>query len=145
MEKVHNNSMFKYLLVLCISITLLLSQVDRLHMHIEHDDHSMSSGHAFNAHIVGIHPESTLHDFDLTNHHGEHQNNHSAVAIDVSADKLPKKTNLLDPLVLALLFIVLFLTVHRLRRVTRQKLCKISFTSCYCSIQPPLRAPPLIE
>jgi hypothetical protein len=137
MEKNHNHSKFKYLLILCISISLLLSQADRLHMHLEHDDHSMSSGH-----IVGVHPESTVHDFGLTSHHGEHQDNHSAVAIDVSADKLPKKTNSLDPLSLILLFIVFFLTIPRLKRVTRQKLCKISFISCCYLLQPPLRAPP---
>ncbi len=138
MAKIHNNSTFKYLLVLCLSFTLLLSQADRLHMHLVHDDHSVSSGH-----IIGVHPESTLHDFDLTNHHGEHQDNHSAVAIDISIDQLAKKANLLDLLAIALLFIVLFLITPRLRRVSKQKLCKVPVSSCYYLLQPPLRAPPV--
>ena len=138
MEKVHNNSMFKYLLVLCLSITLLLSQADRLHMHLEHDDHATSSGH-----IPGAHPESTSHDLALTSHHGEHQDTHSAVAIDVSVDKLPNKINSLSSLALALLFTVLFLTIPRLRRVPRQKIYKIPFACCYYLLQPPLRAPPI--
>lgn len=111
-------------------------------MHLEHDDHSMSSEPA---HIVGVHPQSTVHDFNLTNHHGEHQGDHSAVAIDVSTDKLAKKTNLLDPLSIVLLFIILFLTSPSLRRLSRQKLCRIFFTSSYYLLKPPLRAPPFLK
>lgn len=128
MGKVHKKSIFKYLLILCLSVTLLLSQAEGVHMHLEH---SMSSGAVLNVHVVGVHPKLTVHDFDLTNHHGKHQDNHSAVAIDVGTDKLVNKTNLLDPLAIVLLFIILFLATPRPRRVTRQKLCRISVTSCY--------------
>ncbi len=143
MEKVHNNSMFKYLLVLCLSFTLLLSQVDRWHMHLEHDDHAVSSGHDFDAHIVAAHPESTLHDFGLTNHHDGHQDNHSAVAVDVSTDKLLMRTNLLNSLVLIIFFMMLFQITPRLRNVSRWTLCNIPITSCYYLLRPPLRAPPI--
>jgi len=142
MEKTHKNAMFKYLLVLCLSITLLLSQAEGLHMHLEHDDHSMSSD---SAHNVGVHPQSTVHDFDLTNHHDEHQSDHSAVAIDVSTDKLAKKTNLLDPLVIVVLFAIFFLASPLLRSVGRRRSGRISFISCYYLLQPPLRAPPFLK
>ncbi len=130
------------MLVLCLSVTLLLSQVVGLHMHLEHDGHSMSSE---SAHIVGVHPQSTVHDFDLTNHHGEHQSDHSAVAIDVNTDKLVKKTSLLGPLGIVLLFVILFLANPRLRRLRRQWSGRTSFTSCYYLLQPPLRAPPTLK
>jgi len=138
MEKCHNNSMFKTLLVLCLSITLLLSQADRLHIHIEHNDHSMSSEH-----VAGVHPESTLHDVDMTHHHDNHQDEHSTVTVDVSADKIWKKANLLDSLLLIFLFIGVLLTIPRLTRVFRQTFYKIPITSCYYLLQPPLRAPPV--
>ncbi len=138
MGKNHINLMFKYILVLCLSITLLLSQANRLHIHLTHDDHSMSSGH-----MIGAHPESTLHDSGVTNGHGEHQDKHSAITVDVSADKLFKKTSLLDPLILIQLLALLFLSIPRPRSMHRPTLYKILFTSSYYLLQPPLRAPPI--
>jgi len=141
MEKTRNNSIFKILLVLCLSFTLLLSQTGRLHMHLEHNDHTETSAAAFNAHVVDIHPELTLHDFELTNHHNGYQHSHSTIAVDVSTDKLLKKINLLDPLVLILLFIGFFLYLPRLRSVGRQTPGNIFFSRCYYLLQPPLRRP----
>ncbi len=130
----HNNPIFKYLLLLCLSITLLLAQTDKLHMHFEHDDHSGSA-----AHVIGVHSESTLHDFDLTNHHDDH----STVAVDMSPDTLLKNTGLLNPLVIILLVLGFFLCISRRTRVSRQKIYKILFPPCYYLFQPPLRAPPV--
>ncbi len=145
MEVAHNNSMLKILLILCLSFTLLLSQASKMHMHLEHDDHVMSSehghGHA-NTHVVNIHSESTPHDFNLTNHHGDHQN-HATSAVDISADKLLTKVNLLDHLVFILLFICVLLSSPRLRGTIRLALSNIPFTSRYYLLQPPLRAPPI--
>ncbi len=134
----HNNSVFKYLLVFCLSIALLLAQTGKLHMHLEHDDHSGSS-----AHVVGVHPESTLHDFDLTNHHDGHPADHSADAVDVSPDKLLKNITYLNPFVVILLFMGLFLRIPRRTCVTRQKLYRILYPPCHYLFQPPLRAPPV--
>ncbi len=145
MGKIRNNSMFNYLLVLCISVMLLLSQAEGFHMHLEHDDHSMSSEPALNVHVVGVHPQSTVHDFDLTNHHDKNQSDHSAAAIDVSTDKLAKKISSLDPLGIVLLFAILFLVSPRLRRLCRHRSGRISFISCYYLLQPPLRAPPFLK
>ncbi len=141
MEKIHKNAMFKYLLVLCLSVTLLLSQTEVLHMHLEHDDHSASDS----AHNVGVHPQSTVHDFYLTNHHDEHQSDHSAVAIDVSTDKLAKKTSLPDALVIVVLFAIFALASPLLRHVSRRRSGRIPFTYYYYLLQPPLRAPPILK
>jgi len=140
MVKLHNNSMLKILLILCFGFTLLLSQASKMHMHLELDNHAISSGHGHaNTHVAGIHPESTPHDFNLTNH----QNNHSTSAVDISAEKLQNKTNLLNLLVLIWLFFCLFLYSPRLRSVARLALSIIPFTSRYYLLQPPLRAPPI--
>jgi len=138
MVKSPNNSIFRYLLVLSLSFTLMLSQTDRLHIHLEHEDHPMSSEH-----IVHVHPELTLHDFGLENHHDGNQDNHSAKVVDMSSDKLLKKMNLFDPIDLILLFIALFLIILRLSSVSRHGLYNTPTSSYRYLLQPPLRAPPI--
>jgi len=141
MQKPRNIWMFKFLLVLCLSFTLLLSQTDRLHVHLVHDD-TMSSECALCAHVADVHPESTLHSFDLTNHH-DNQNDHSANAMSLAKDKLLKKSNLVDPLAFILLFIVVLLSRHLLGIVPKQALSNAPFRSHFYLLQPPLRAPPI--
>jgi len=135
MEKYRNNQVFRYLLVLCISLALVLSQSNRLHMHLEHDDHSSVAS----AHIVDVHASTLVHDLNLVDHHDDH---HSA-AIDVSPDNLVKKTNSLNPLVLILLLIGFFIYLPRLICLSRQKTYQILFISCSYLFHPPLRAPPI--
>jgi len=136
MDKTPNNPVFRILLILCLSLALLMAQTNRMHMHLEHDDHSsVASGH-----IVDVHTTSTLHDFDLTDHHDDDQ--HSA-AIDVSPDNLNQKVNLLNPLVLILLFIGLFLYLPRLICLPRQRRYQTLFIPCNYLLHPPLRAPPV--
>ncbi len=108
-------------------------------MHTQHDSHSSTTS----GHVLDIHPESTAHDFELTNHHDGHHDDHSATAVDVSPDKLLKNTSLLNPLVVILLFLAFFLCIPGQRRVPKQKLYKILFPPCYYLFQPPLRAPPV--
>ena len=144
MQKNANNPIFQYLLILCLSLALLLAQTNRLHMHLEHDDHSDTSGHAVDGHVVDVHAASILHDFDLTHHEGFLDGDHHPVAIDVSPDNLIQKTNLLNPLVLILLFIGFLLILPRLVCRIRQRPYIKRFTSRYYLFQPPLRAPPLI-
>jgi hypothetical protein len=136
MGKSRNNLIFKYLLVLCLSITLLLAQSNRFHMHLEHDDPSDTS-----AHVVDMHTASILHDFDLTHHDGVHEDHHTA-AIDLNPDNLIKKINVLNPLSLLLLFVGLFLIMPRRACTYRQRYYKILSTLGYYLLQPPLRAPP---
>lgn len=138
MGKVHNNSIFKYSLVLCLSAALLLAQAGKLHMHLEHDDHSGSS-----AHVVDIHPFWTLHDFDLTNNPDEHPDDHSTAAVDVSPDTFLKNTNLLNPLIVIIFFVGLLLCIPRRTSVSRQKFDKTFFPPSYYLFQPPPRAPPV--
>lgn len=139
MQKNSNNPIFQYLLILCLSLALLLAQTNRLHMHLEHDDHSATSGH-----VVDVHAASILHDLDLTHHDGFLGDDHHPVAIDVSPDNLIQKTNLLNPLILILLFIGLLLILPRMVCRLRQRPYIKRFTSRYYLFQPPLRAPPLI-
>lgn len=142
MGKASNNSMFKHLLVLCLSITLLLAQAGKLHVHLENNDHSEPSAHVHvesSSHVLGVHPESTPHDFGLLNHH----DNHSAAAVDVSPEKLLKSTGFINPLAIILLFIGLFLFIPRRASVCRPWFDKTFFPRCYYLLQPPLRAPPV--
>jgi len=141
MEKYCNNSLLKnsllkYLLLLCLSLALILSQANRLHMHLQHDDHSsVATGH-----IVDVHKTTILHDIDLADHQ---DGGHHSTTIDISPDNLVKKTNLLNPLVLILLFIGLFLYLPRLTCLPRKRLYKELFNPCYYLLHPPLRAPPV--
>lgn len=133
MGKICNNSMFTHLLVLCLSSALLLTQTVNFHMHLEHEHVELSS------HVHGVHPESTLHDVDLTNRH----DGHSAAAVDVSPEKLPKSANFINPLVIIFLFIGMSLFVSRRACVCRLRFDKTFFPRCYYLFQPPLRAPPV--
>ena len=148
MQKNANNSIFQILLILCLSLSLLLAQTNRLHMHLEHDDHADTAGHAVDGHVVDVHAASILHDFDPLHHSGHHDgflaDDHHPVAIDVSPDNLIQKTNLLNPLIFILLFIGLLLILPRLFYRIRQRPYIKRSTSRYYLFQPPLRAPPLI-
>jgi len=142
MGKKPNNAVFQYLLILCLSIALVLSQTNRLHMHFMHDDHSSASS----VHIVDVHTVLSQHDFDHhEDHHSEshHPENHHPAAIDISPDNLIKKTNLLNPLLFILLFIGLFLYIPRLLCLSRQRLYQTRLLPCNYLLHPPLRAPPL--
>ena len=135
MKKHHYNTVLQYLLVLCISSALILSQTNLLHMHLQHDDHSSGAS----VHVINVHTSTLLHDGDLVDHHGDH---HSA-AIDVTPDNLVKKTSSLNPLVLILLFLGLILYKPRLICLPWQRSYLTLFTSCYYLLHPPLRAPPV--
>ena len=133
MQKNNYNPIFQYLSILCLSLALLLTQTDQLHMHLEHDDHADASGH-----FVTVHTASILHDFDLTNHHVDH---HPA-AIDVSPDSLIKKTILLTSPGLIPLLIGFFLIESRVVCAYRSRFYDLLLAPCFYFFQPPLRAPP---
>lgn len=135
MGKHQNNSLIQYLLVLCLSFMLIQSQTNKLHMHLEHDDHSsVATGH-----VVDLHAASILHDFEVTDYHDDH---HGTV-IDISPDNLVNKANSLNPLVLFLLIIGVFLYMPRLLCLPRQRRYKTVFIPSSYLILPPLRAPPI--
>jgi len=135
MEKLRNNSVLQYILVLCIGLALVLSQANQLHMHIQHDDHSS----VVSGHIVNVHSATLLHDINLNDHHDDHH----ATGIDVNTDNLVKKSNSLNPLVVILFCIALFLFLPRLINLPRLLSYQPLFTSCYYLFHPPLRAPPV--
>jgi len=136
MFKYSNNSIFKHLLILCLSLALLLAQTSRLHMYLQHDGHpSLASGHVVNAHTASI-----LHDIDLISHH----DNHHSTAIDISSANIVKKTTSLNPLAILLLFVTFLLFISYRAYVPRQRFYHFIITPVYYLLYPPLRAPPFI-
>jgi len=143
MENSTDNSVLRTLLILFLSLTLLMAQTNRMHMHIEHNEHAEFSGATADHHIVNVHTTTLQHDFESLNHTGHHDDQHSA-SIDVGPDNLNQKIKLLNSLVLMLLFIGLILCMGRLVFRLRQPPYIKHFISRYYLFQPPLRAPPLI-
>lgn len=135
MFKHFNNSMFRHLLILCLSLALLLAQSNRLHMHLQHNDHpSVESGH-----VVDVHIASLFHDINLANHIDDHH----STAIDISSANIVKKISLFNPLAIILLLVTLFLLSPCRALISRQRLYKILRTPVYYLLYPPLRAPPI--
>jgi len=135
MFKYSTNSKLKYLLILCLSLTLLIAQASGLHVHLQHDDHSS----AVTNYIPDVHTASILHDSDLATHYSV---DHSAT-IDISSENVVKKANLLPPLVLVLLFIGFLISIPHFVKIHWQRLYKIQLIPCYYLLHPALRAPPL--
>jgi len=108
-------------------------------MHLEHDHHHSSSVHG---HFVDVHTTSILHNFELAEL-TDHNYGHHATVIDVSPDNLVSKVKSLNPLVLILLAIGIFLYAIRLLCLTWQRLYNTLPVLCAYLINPPLRAPPL--
>ena len=135
MEKYHSHSILKHLLILCLGLALMFSQSNRLHIHPQHGDHLLVAS----AHVVNVHATTMLHDIDLADHHGGHH----SVAIDINTDNVIKKTNLVNPLFLVVLFIGLFLYLPRLISLPRQRFYQTLFAPCYYFLHPPLRGPPV--
>jgi len=148
MVKSPDRPVLRTLLILFLSLALLVAQTNRMHMHLEHNDHTeISWATSWTAtadqHIVNVHSTTLLHDFKSLYHTDHHDDQHSA-AIDVGPDNLNQKIKLSNPLLLMLLFIGLILFLgHRVCRLRQAPYIK-HFTSRYYLLQPPLRAPPLI-
>jgi len=131
MFKRSNNLVLQYLLILCLSLSLLLAQSNRrLHMHLEHDVHPS---------VESVHVASLLHDIDLANH----QDDHHLMAIDISSANIVKKISLFNPLAIILLLVTLFLLLPCRALISRQRLYKILRTPVDYLLYPPLRAPPI--
>ncbi len=140
MGKAYNNPIFQYLFILSLCIVLLIAQASGLHMHVQHDDHSLAAS----GHMIDIHTLSTHHNNEDAHHHGGVQEDHHHAAIDIGQDYLVKKTSLLNHLALIVFFIGLLLTMPRLRCICSHWRYKPPiFNPCYYLLQPPLRAPPV--
>ena len=134
-----NNPIFQYSFILYLCVALLIAQASGLHLHIQHNDHSLPAS----GHIVDIHIASTHHDNIDTHHHDGAQHGHHTAAIDISQDYLAKKTSSSDPLALMIFFIGFFLLIPRLRRISSQWYYKPPSVTPFYLLQPPLRAPPI--
>lgn len=143
MRKLTNNSIFQYALIACLALALMLGQVFKLHMHIEHDESlsSTTTEHKFNVHVASSVHDST-HD---THHQDDFQNDsqdHHLTDIKVTPDSVVKKVESFSPYLLLFLFVSFFLGIPKLRSVFRQHI-QTKLTSTYYLLSPPLRAPPI--
>ncbi len=143
MRKLTNNSIFQYASIACLAFALMLSQVSKLHMHIEHDE-SLSS--TTTEHKLNVHVASSLHDSAPDAHHqDDFQNNnqdHHLTDIKVTPDSVVKKVGSFNLYVFLFLFINFFLGIPKLRSVFREHL-QTKLISTYYLLSPPLRAPPI--
>lgn len=129
----------EYLLILCLGIALLLSQMSGLHMHVQHAGHSVTEP----GHIVNVHAASFTHDINLSAHHpDEAQGDHHPGTVEVSADYLMQKIKLLSVLLVVAVFIGLFIYAPRLVGSGRCHRDKTASILRYYLHSPPLRAPP---
>ena len=143
MRKYTNNSFFQYALIACLAIALILGQVIKLHMHVEHENTALVDTEI---HTVDVHAASYsyLHDTNHnSNHHDDIQQHHNSIDIDVDLTKnnFVKKVQLFSPFVFFVLTLFILLSVPQLRHIRRWYEEKNPQAFSYCS--PPQRAPPI--
>ena len=137
-----NSSAYRYALIVCLSIALLLSQTFKAHVHLHHDNFSGSA----HQHTVDLHVDINHSDHNETNdilHHEDALNHQNHAEIDVSSESLVKKIKQTDLSVLLFLIIAFVLFTPRIQRDCKRYLCKAKPISLYYLFQPPLRAPPV--
>lgn len=122
------NTIFHYLLILSLGVALLFAQTNKLHLHAPLGEHHSVA-------VTDVHIASTPHN-------GTHSH-HGTIVVDVSSNTFVKNTNILNPLVLILLFIGFALYIPRRVYLRRCWQHKIRFTSRLYLFLPPLRAPPI--
>ena len=131
---IHN---FKYLLALCLSISLILSLTSGIHMHVQHADHAS----IFSDHTIDVHSTSDQHDsiHELAHADSIDESHHSA-AIDIKPESLIKKQDSLNPFILFIFLSCLLLPIRQLfNRWASYQQPLPYFTR---QLSPPLRAPP---
>ena len=139
MRKYTNNSIFQYVLIACLALTLALGQSSKLHMHIEHDDVLSST---MSDHKLDVHIATSLHDSTHDTHHQDDFQDHHLTDYKVSPDSVVKKIESFTPFILFFLFVTLFLGIPQLRSIFRQHI-QTKLSSTYYLLSPPLRAPPI--
>ena len=139
MKKYTNTSFFQYALIACMAIALTLSQVVKLHMHLEHDDVLSSTS---TEHILDVHVASSLHDLTHNTHHNDDFQDHHQADIKVSPDSVVKKIESFNPYILLFLFVSFFFSFPKIRSIFRKNI-QSKLTSTYYLLSPPLRAPPI--
>jgi len=128
----------KYLLTLCLSISLILSLTSGVHMHVQYSDHAPM----LSEHILDIHSASGHHDLkhDSSHIHSSDKAHHSAV-IDINSDSLIKKPGSLNPFILFVFFSWLLLLPLR-QLFNHWVSFQQQLSSFARQLLPPLRAPP---
>jgi len=132
-----NNNAHKYLLVLWLSISLILTQYYGVHLHVEHDHHTSTKS----THVVEVQTVPTFHLLDDSTHNSFVAHHHT---IDLSLDTLVKTKAAGDLLFVAVLVIFSWAFVLPVLQIfIRRCSYQLSCISQYNLIHPPLRAPPV--
>lgn len=131
------NTVSRYMLIACLSVALLISQMFRLHLHIEHDEASTVA-----AHLIETHTIASLHDRAFDTQQDDTQDHHTS-EVDVSTDSFVKKVKLFSIFMFFFLFISTYFQFPRLCCIRFQHLLTTNSASLYNLLHPPLRAPPL--
>lgn len=140
MRRHTDNPVFRYAICGCLSIVLLFAQTFKLHMHIHHDG---IPSFATAGHIVDVHLASSPHDTTYDTRHQDDIQHHHVAEIDISASSFMTKTDLLNPFMLLMLTVCIFLGAPQIRRIYRKDVAKTKRPPRYYLLHPPLRAPPL--
>jgi hypothetical protein len=147
MKKIYNNPVFRYVLIACLSVALLLGQAVKLHMHVQHDEVSSVGSVIKNSsldHIVDVHVSSSLHNTTHGDHHlDDFQDHHNNADIDISPDGFLKVSKVLNLFVFLLLVASLALSVPLLQRTRKKNVFQILSPTKYYLLHAPLRAPPI--
>lgn len=126
--------MSRFAMVVSLGIVLILGQVFKLHMHIQHAE-------ASSEHIVVVHSAIVLHDLPYSNPLDTADHHHVA-EIDISPDSAVIKAKLLYPFLLLILFASLFLFLPKTLCFCRWYSVYAKPAVLYYLFYPPLRGPP---
>lgn len=140
MRRGHYNRVSQYMFIFCLGIALLFAQTFKLHMHIEHEDTSLTNTEV---HTVDLHAVSYLHEINHnSNHHDDIQQHHNSdIDVGSTTNNLVKKSQTINPFVFFIFIIFILLCVPLLSRIHTWFEEKKPRAFSYCF--PPQRAPPI--
>lgn len=135
-----NNVLGNKAIYVLLIFALLIAQTFKLHLHIEHENTSLTDTES---HIIDVHAISHLHEMNHdSTHHDDIQNHHnSEIDVNSTTNNLVKKTQLLNPFVFFVLTLLIILCVPQLRQARHWYEEKKHRAFSYCS--PSQRAPPV--
>jgi len=135
-----NQSVSKYALIICLSVALLLGQMFKVHMHIQHDEtpSPATAGHSIDVHAA----LSLLNAMNNIHHHGDTHDHHHHAVIDINTDTSLKAVDLFKLSIFLFLLAGIALSVPLLRGTRRRHIFNAKLLSLYYLLHTPLRAPP---
>ena len=138
MKKTTDTPFSQYALIACLSLTLLLGQAFRLHMHLQHEETPVT-----HKSIIDVHIASVKHNDLSDTHHQDSSPNHHLDEIEINLAEVIKKSQWSN--LLMLLFIAgFFLRSPIFQCIRRRFTFESKLDSLYYLLHPPLRAPPLM-